>query len=413
VTSDVEGVVGAGESALVADAGAAEIRVKAKGVHGPCANCGAPLSGPHCHECGQLADDLHRPVWSLVADAFEGLFSLDGRFLKTVPALLFRPGQVSATYLKGGRARFVQPFRLYLFSALAFLLAVSLVTGDWTDIDFDGGDRAQELTEAQRDLEEQIEEAREDGDDTRAAVLEDVLRGLEAGAPSAADEAEAAEGEEEAEAGSEADGDDAGARDADDQAELARLSRRRQFKCDVRNELLPEELGSCAALIKEVGDSNIGMDEGVRDWPIALRRHLVRQAETVIDDPSRFLESVNRWMSRVLIGLFPVYALLLGIMHFWKRRFFYYDHVIVSLHFHAFLFLMLTILIAAYVVLPIWLLCVVFFVWSNLYLYKTHRLVYGSGRFTSVLRTLVLDFAYLIILSFVPIVLAIGGFLTA
>ncbi len=139
----------------------------------------------------------------------------------------------------------------------------------------------------------------------------------------------------------------------------------------------------------------------------------MHQAEIIVDEPRRFLEAVNRWISRVLISLFPVYALLLGVMHFWKRRFFYYDHIVVSLHFHAFLFLLLTLLIAASAVVPVWLLCLVFLLWSNYALYKTHRLVYECGRFSSVLRTLVLDFLYLIILMFVPVVLVIGGFLTA
>jgi len=114
----------------------------------------------------------------------------------------------------------------------------------------------------------------------------------------------------------------------------------------------------------------------------------------------------------MLIALFPIYAGLLALSHFWKRRFYYYDHVVVSLHFHAFIFLMLTIAIAASVVVPFWLLFLGVLVWSNVYLYKTHRLVYGCGRFSSGLRTLVLDVAYFVILLIALVVLLIGGFLT-
>lgn len=408
---DLEGALSAAQSALVADAVSQELRAKARSPGGACANCGSKLAGPHCHVCGQLADNLHRPVWSLVAEAFEGLFSLDGRFLTTVPALMFRPGRVSATYLKGARARYMTPFRLYLVSAVAFLLAVSIVAGDWTQIDFENRDRSQDVADAQRALAEQADDARASGDETRAVVLDQVREGL----------AEA-RGAEDAVPGAVALGDD-----------VRRTERRRTLKCEIRGDLLPEEPDAACAAVDAVADADGSadgpfdvdvprgeLDDGVvhfgseyLSWPLWLRRTIVHQSEVVIDDPRRFLEATNRWISRVLISLFPVYALLLAGMNFWKRRLYLYDHVVVSLHFHAFLFLLLTILIAASAVLPIWLLCIVFFVWSNLYVYKAHRLVYGSGRFSSVLRTLVLDFLYLIILAFVPLVLMIGGFLTA
>jgi hypothetical protein len=403
---DIEGVIGAAEGALVADAAAQETKAKARGAGDTCANCGVTLEGAHCHVCGQLADDLHRPIWSLVADAFEGLFSLDGRFLKTVPALLFQPGRVSANYLKGARARFVQPFRLYLFSAVVFLLAVSIVAGDWTNIELDGPGP---------DFgEESLEESLAELDRVQAELAAEVGPEAAAGLARAREGIEAARAAREAVPG-----------DVPRGVEVVRAEQRLQSKCAVRRELLPEEpVAECAAYAGDEGgrrDIGVEFDDedmslnlgGIAEWPLGVRRRLMRQADTVIDDPSRFLEAVNRWISRVLISLFPVYALLLAIMHFWKRRLFFYDHMIVSLHFHAFLFLILTILIASSAVLPFWLLCVVFVIWSNIYLYKTHRLVYGSGRFTAALRTLVLDFLYLIILSFVPVVLMVGGFLTA
>jgi hypothetical protein len=412
VAGGIEGVAGAAGEALVADAAAQELKAGREGRRAgdACANCAAKLQGPHCHMCGQVADDLHRPFWTLIKDAVEGLFAVDGRFLRTVPALLFQPGRVSKGYLDGARARYVAPFRLYLVAALVFLLAVSTVTGDWTDVDLDGPPaNPEEIADAQRKLEDQAEAARDSGDATRAAILDEVsdeLATAEAGRRVAADAA--------------ADGEN---------PEIERARQRQEMKCGVRRDLLPEELGpgctprdkaaSDAAgrgpgvdVDRETGDIDFSMNDEMLTWPIEVRRFIVHQAETIIDDPSRFLEAVNRWISRVLISLFPVYALLLGVMNFWKRRFFYYDHLVVSLHFHAFLFLMLSLLIAASVVVPWYWLCVVFFIWSNLYLYKTHRLVYGSGRFTSALRTLVLDFVYLIVLSFTPIILVVGGFLT-
>ena len=91
---------------------------------GVCANCSTPLQGPVCHQCGQLADEYHRPVRGLVGELIEGLLALDGRVARTLPNLLARPGRITRDYLKGRRARYMPPFRLYIVASLIFFLLV-------------------------------------------------------------------------------------------------------------------------------------------------------------------------------------------------------------------------------------------------------------------------------------------------
>lgn len=410
MTAGIEGVAGAAEEALIADAAASEFK-PGRGRRQPgdaCANCGAKLFGPHCHACGQVADDLHRPFWSLIKDGIEGLFAIDGRFFKTVPTLLFRPGRVTKSYLDGARARYVPPFRLYLVSAIIFLLAVSTVTGDWTEFDFTGPPPSPEanLEAAERRIEEQTAAARARGDESTPG-LDRAAEALE----EAQEELAEAREEQAAEAA------DADALEEDVPIEVRLARERVDAKCAWRRQMLPEELGTCPAEATEGEDDDFSpgdMDDQILTWPIEVRRFLVHQTEVVIDNPNRFLESVNAWISRVLIGLFPVYALLLAITHFWKRRFYFYDHLIVSMHLHSFIFVLTTILIGlGWLTIPWWMLMIVFFVWSNLYLYKTHRVVYGSGRFSAGFRTLVMDLLYFCVLLFVPMILVITGFLTA
>jgi hypothetical protein len=391
-------VIGAAEQAVVADAAAEEAKAGRGEAGGTCKNCGASLVGSHCHVCGQVNDQLHRPIWSLVADAMEGFFSLDGRFLKTVPALMFKPGRVSANYLAGARARFVQPFRLLLFASVVFLIAVSTVTGDWwTAVEFDSDDidaSLEEISEELTALADELEQ-NENASPQEVAALRAEIAAMQA---------------------AETVGESAG---LTQMRELRRLQQQRAIKCALRREILPEDLGDCpeTPMASEPDITISGVDGAVDPedltWPVGVRRFIVERAEVIVDDPAGYFEAVNTWVSTVLIALFPVYAAILGLTHFWKRRFFYYDHLIVSLHFHAFLFILITALIAIWPIVS-WAVAVpVFFVWSNLYLYKVHRLVYGCGRFSSVLRTLVMDFLYLIVLSFVPAALLLGGFLTA
>jgi hypothetical protein len=91
--------------------------------HGDCANCGAALAGPFCAQCGQSAEALKRPVWEFIEHTLEVLLDFDTRGLKTVRALL-KPGEITAQYLAGHRARFVPPVRLYILVSLLFFLAI-------------------------------------------------------------------------------------------------------------------------------------------------------------------------------------------------------------------------------------------------------------------------------------------------
>jgi hypothetical protein len=89
----------------------------------PCPNCQTALRGPWCHACGQSAEDYHRSIWRLTAEAFSGLFELDGRLWRTLPNLLIRPARLTREYLDGHRAPQAPPFRTFLIVVVLVFLA--------------------------------------------------------------------------------------------------------------------------------------------------------------------------------------------------------------------------------------------------------------------------------------------------
>lgn len=91
-----------------------------------CANCGAELSGPYCHECGQRRQSLVEPVKALLAEAAEVVFDLDNAILRTVKRLLRKPGALTLDYLSGKRMRYVRPARLYLLTSVIYFAAAGL-----------------------------------------------------------------------------------------------------------------------------------------------------------------------------------------------------------------------------------------------------------------------------------------------
>ncbi|MDQ2988132.1 MAG: DUF3667 domain-containing protein [Pseudomonadota bacterium] len=87
---------------------------------GLCHNCGAAVSGNFCPACGQETT-LHVASAREFLHEFIGHYvALEGKLWKTLALLLFRPGKLTAEYIAGRRARYVQPLRIYLTLSIIF-----------------------------------------------------------------------------------------------------------------------------------------------------------------------------------------------------------------------------------------------------------------------------------------------------
>ena len=151
----------------------------------------------------------------------------------------------------------------------------------------------------------------------------------------------------------------------------------------VRRQLVPEQFG----------------EDSTGPVPRGFRAYLADQVTKVNEDPQDWLEESIAWVPRVMFLMVPVYALLLGLVYIWRRGFFFYDHLIVSLHFNAALFMAMVLGLAAAPLIGGGWVMLALLIYSNIYLYKVIRTVYRRGRITSVLRVATLDFLYLMVLS--------------
>src|SRR3954468_12208982 len=95
-----------------------------------CENCGAPLTGEFCAQCGQHAIDYRRSIFRVLLDAADSFLNWDTKFLHSMNQLLVHPRQLTNDFNAGRRARYVHPLRLYLIASIVFFLMARAVNWD-------------------------------------------------------------------------------------------------------------------------------------------------------------------------------------------------------------------------------------------------------------------------------------------
>ncbi len=317
-----------------------------------CLNCGAHLRGQYCGNCGQRARSRLISLWELVRDAFGDLFELDSRLWRTLVPLVIRPGRLTSDYLQGRRARYMPPFRMYLVLSLLFFLVAFFEPRETFSIFYE----PQTLEEAD---DEERREAAEVADQVRRDLAKE---GIIVGVPADADET----------VESDADG------------------------LDIRiNE-------------KGTAEADCQFDDERFDGPAWLKRRLTPERLTHIceqikkDNGRQFLSNLYDNIPIALIVLLPIMAFVLKALYPLSRRY-YVEHLLFFVHFHAFMFLILTLQILigrVNAAMPTpeaigILLIVAASFYVPVYLFVAMRRVYGQGRLLTGLKYIVLTVSYL------------------
>jgi len=94
--------------------------------HSHCASCGAALRGPWCAQCGERQ---RRPgdltVREYLSELVDALTNLEGRFLGSLRALIFRPSLLTTEFMAGRRVRWMRPLHLFLLINLVYFFLSS------------------------------------------------------------------------------------------------------------------------------------------------------------------------------------------------------------------------------------------------------------------------------------------------
>ena len=92
-----------------------------------CLNCGTAMADyNYCPECGQINTTKQVPLKLFFHDILGDYFTFDSRFFRSFIPLLRQPGHLTNEYNSGRRVSYILPLRLYLFVTILFFFIISL-----------------------------------------------------------------------------------------------------------------------------------------------------------------------------------------------------------------------------------------------------------------------------------------------
>lgn len=350
---------------------------------GNCPNCHAPLHGTYCAQCGQNQRGLDRVFFTLVAEAFENVFSFDSRTAKTLFAILLRPGYLTAEYFAGRRARYIPPLRLYLVTSVLFFLFLSLQTrtADFgpLNIQVDNDTSASsEIAEPAVSTEENTQVA-DDLKEARKVIGEALKRRAErenAGGATPVEDTETTEG-------SELTTSEAAATEDDD-----------HINVDLNfSGMTPEE--------------NAALNQ-------RLETQITKFRDLAIEDPGELLDRLLEIAPPVMFVLMPLFALLIKIFYLGSGRF-YSQHLILAVHNHSFIYLALLLegLLDLIATIPgVSVVADILMLWIPIYMYLSLKKVYRQGYFKTLIKFVMLGISYLLLFFSAFAASIIGSVLT-
>jgi hypothetical protein len=364
-----------------------------------CANCGTPLAGEFCHECGQSMHSVLKPMHHMVEETVETVLHIDSRIVHTLPPLFLKPGFLTLEYFAGRRVRYIAPFRLMFVLCLLSFFVLHLATSAAID-------HSLERRQQQVLLDQGKDFAQADSADEVRDMLDSKVNALNA---------------------VQTIGSDAMAAQASQAKQRLRATANQRL-AELHAPLLPPPPPTGTSPSTEQKSASKPMQSVRIAWLPDFANQRLNVVRQHIDDnwhAFRHGDAVSRQAAkeRVINGVFgnlpgamlvlvPVFAFLLMLFYVFKRRL-YMEHLIVALHSQAFLFLWLllcTLLAmfagwlephALWTTTPLNWLERALVLWAPIYLLLMQKRIYRQGWPMTLLKYWCIGWCYFWLLGFV------------
>ena len=292
-----------------------------------CQNCEENIkaSDNFCPNCGQKTDE-HLTVGVLFYNTISNYFSFDARFLKSFIPLLFRPGYLAKKYISGKRLLYLHPAQMYLFVSVLFFFVLSFSVNEWAR-NTDEKLKKTNLDDIIADVDEDINNNKND------AVLDSLKLNTKIDSKSNTQNGRAHS--------------DKVVNVADSIAKKGQLENKQNtFKVDGGG-LFSERKKRIDSLIKiNASDDTIFKAFGISDQPSFFEQKTYEQSLKLYK--TRGVSGfIHRFFDSVPIAMFfllPIFALLLKIFYYKKKRGTFAHHLVFSFYYFSFLFAVFSLL---------------------------------------------------------------------
>ncbi|MBK5209373.1 MAG: DUF3667 domain-containing protein [Flavobacteriaceae bacterium] len=332
-----------------------------------CLNCNHVVEKRYCSNCGQENSEIRVTFHHLFTHFFQDLTHYDNSFWRTIIYLLFKPAAVTKAYTSGQRLSFLPPMRLYIFTSFITFFILSLFPSENNKIS---------IAPIKKNTENVIPTL------DSLHIEEKSVDGL---------------------------------------TKIGVISQK-------SNDTLKKILKETNIDPKKITDFGYNSTKEL-DWLQKngtekakvnkteywfLKKWLsVKEENTNEEIIEKFSQSFEQNLPKVLFIYMPIFALLLWIFHD-KKRWYFYDHGIFTLHFFSFLLLMILLLffIDKLFALSDWpvlgwlhlMIKLTGIFWMFFYFFPAHRRFYGESHMVSAFKSS-LVYAFNVIIIIVLMVL--------
>jgi Protein of unknown function (DUF3667) len=319
-----------------------------------CLNCETTVIGKYCHACGQENAEPKETVWQLVSHFFSDMTHFDGKVFTSMKDLILKPGFLSAEYMRGKRASYLNPIRMYLFTSFVFfLIFFSLFKVDENKLN---GSRAAISNKIDSATLKEVAKQLHNGKITTTGELRKVIEDTASGIVFKTNFQSRAQFDSLMQSGK---------------------TRPNWFKRQLANKVFA---------IEDKYSHNSGM--------------------LVTNFTNAFLHSIPQ----MLFILLPMFALYLKFLYKRHRDYYYADHAIFTIHFYIFVFIdMLFVFSFSKLTHISWLswlsylnILLVFAIFF--YMYKAMRNFYNQRRAKTIVKFLLLNFSFFLTAVFLLII---------
>ena len=323
-----------------------------------CLNCRYVVENRFCPNCGQENTDTRTTFHHLFVHFFEDLTHYENAFWPTIKNLIFKPAALTKEYLSGKRLTYLAPVRLYIFISFITFLIISLFSIENEPLKY-SSKKEPVITTKNKSFQSHI-------------LKKDST--------------------------------------ANNQIDSVDQDKNFSFGYESVKEL--DSIQKNAPESEKLSDLNYWMNKRIQ---------LIKEHNTNKEIIEKFINSYTHNLPKVLIVLMPIFAFILWLFHS-KKRWFYFDHGIFTLHYFSFLLVLLLILFlvntAINALIESSLLSFFQIInnfigigWMIYYFYPAHHRFYGETRWISFLKSTLLFFINFVLILITLSIFAIYTFI--